>query len=155
MPTSKQIGEIAPNILAKIQNPDETVSDFDLYKALESGQKIMLVFYPGDDTPGCTAQLCRIRDMYSDYAKAGITVVGVNPASSESHLQFITKYSYPFGIVVDETKSIRESYGAVGSFFGKPTTKRSVFLINTDKVIAYRFVGQQDDAKVLEIARSL
>jgi thioredoxin-dependent peroxiredoxin len=153
--TSKQIGEIAPNITAKIQNSNGAVTDFDLYAILESGQKVMIVFYPGDDTPGCTAQLCRIRDLYSDYQKAGITVVGINQANSESHFKFITKHSYQFGIIVDDAKTIRESYGAVGSFFGKATTKRSVFLINSDKVIAYRFFGQQDDAKVIDIAKDL
>jgi thioredoxin-dependent peroxiredoxin len=155
MSNSILIGEVAPDITAKIQNSDGTVTDFNLYKVLASGQKVMLVFYPGDDTPGCTAQLCRIRDIYAEYKAAGIIVVGVNPASGESHLKFITKHSYPFGILVDEDKSIREAYGAVGSFFGKATTKRSVFLINTDKVVAYRFFGQQDDAKVLQIANGL
>ncbi len=155
MSKSIQIGEVAPNIIAKIQNADGTLTDFDLYQVLDSGQKVLIVFYPGDDTPGCTAQLCAIRDIYSDYENAGITVVGINPASDESHLKFIAKYNYQFGIIVDDTKSIRENYGAVGSFFGKPTTRRSVFLINTDKVVAYRFFGQQDNAKVLEIASGL
>ena len=148
---SLQIGAKTPDFSAKVQNPDGSVIDITLSKLLADGQKVLLIFYPGDDTPGCTAQLCGVRDVYATYQKLGVTVMGVNPANAESHLKFIKKYEYPFGIIVDEDKTIREKFGAIGSFFGKATTKRSVFLIDTDGTCIYRFFGQQDNDKVFEI----
>ena len=149
------VGQIAPDYTAVIQNADGTTSEFSLTKTLQSGQKVLMIFYPGDDTPGCTAQLCGVRDVYATFQKLGVTVVGVNPASAESHLKFITKHQYPFGIIVDEDKSIREKFGTVGSFFGKPTTRRSVFLIDTDGKCIYRFFGMQDNAKIFELLEGL
>jgi thioredoxin-dependent peroxiredoxin len=152
MPESKsiQVGQIAPDFTAVVQFQDrlETIT---LSKLLSSGQKVLLIFYPGDNTPGCTTQLCKVRDIYTDYQNRNVTVLGVNQGSAQSHLDFIQKQNYPFGIVVDESKSIRESYGAIGSFFGKPTTRRSVFLIDTDGKVIFRFFGQQDNDKILKL----
>ena len=148
---SLQIGAKTPDFSAKVQNSDGSVVDITLSKLLAGGQKVLLIFYPGDDTPGCTAQLCGVRDVYATYQKLGVTVLGVNPANAESHLKFIKKHSYPFGIIVDEDKTIREKIGAVGSFFGKPTTRRSVFLIDIDGTCIYRFFGQQDNNKVFAV----
>jgi thioredoxin-dependent peroxiredoxin len=144
------VGNKASDFTAKIQNPDGTISDFNLCQELKNS-KVMLVFYPGDNTPGCTTQLCGIQNVYSKYNKLGVKVVGVNHAGSESHLRFIQKFEYPFGIIVDEDKSIREKFGAVGSFFGKPTTKRSVFLLDHNGVCLFRFFGQQDNDKIFEL----
>ncbi len=156
MPESKsiQVGQIAPDFTAAIQFPDK-LEMITLSKLLTLGQKVLLIFYPGDNTPGCTMQLCKIRDIYSEYKNKNVTVIGINHATAESHLSFIQKQNYPFGIVVDEDKSIRESYGAVGSFFGKPTTRRSVFLIDTDGKVIFRFFGQQDNDKIMELLDSL
>lgn len=147
---SLQIGAKTPDFTATVQNSDGSISDITL-SSLLSESKVLLIFYPGDDTPGCTAQLCGVRDVYATYQKLGVTVLGVNPANAESHLKFIQKFDYPFGIIVDEDKSIREKFGAVGSFFGKPTTRRSVFLLDTDGTCIYRFFGQQDNNKIFEI----
>jgi thioredoxin-dependent peroxiredoxin len=144
------VGQIVPDFTATIQNPNGTET-FNLKETLVTGTKVLFIFYPGDDTPGCTTQLCGVRDVYTTYQKLGVKVVGINHASSESHLKFIKKFEYPFGIIVDEDKSIRELFGAVGSFFGKPTTKRSVFLVDTDGKILYRFFGQQDNEKIFEL----
>jgi thioredoxin-dependent peroxiredoxin len=153
--TSKSIlvGEKAPDFVAQAQYKD-SVNEITLSKLLESGHKVLIIFYPGDDTPGCTAQLCGVRDIYKQYQDLGVTVIGVNQGSLESHKKFITKFEFPFGIIVDEDKSIREKFGAVGSFFGKPTTKRSVFLIDNDGTVIYRFFGQQDNEKVLEVLKA-
>jgi thioredoxin-dependent peroxiredoxin len=96
-----------------------------------------------------------VRDVYKTYQKYGVKVVGINQGGAESHLKFIKKFDYPFGIIVDEDKSIRELFGAVGSFFGKPTTKRSVFLVNEKSEVIYRFFGQQDNEKIFELLESL
>ncbi len=149
-----KIGDIAPNFVAKIQNPDESISDFDLYKEL-TNNLVLLIFYPGDDTPGCTAQLCGVRDVYSQYQKYNVKVVGVNQADSNSHLKFIKKYTFPFGIIIDEDKKIRESYGAEKKFIKYLTTKRGVFLINKDKKIEYIFWGQQDNQKIFDLLEKI
>jgi thioredoxin-dependent peroxiredoxin len=153
--TSKSIlvGQKAPDFSAHVQYQD-SVSEITLSNLLAEGQKVLLIFYPGDDTPGCTTQLCGVRDIYKEYKDLGVTVLGVNQGSLESHKKFITKFEFPFGIIVDEDKLIREKFGAVGSFFGKATTKRSVFLIDTDGTVIYRFFGQQDNEKVLKVLKS-
>jgi thioredoxin-dependent peroxiredoxin len=148
------VGQLVPDFSALVQNPNGT-ENFNLKNTLATGQKVLFIFYPGDDTPGCTAQLCGVRDFYTTYQKYGVKVIGVNPASGESHLKFIQKHDYPFGIIVDENKSIRELFGAVGSFFGKPTTKRSVFLVDLDGKVIFRHFGQQDNEKIFELLESL
>jgi thioredoxin-dependent peroxiredoxin len=148
------VGQTVPDFCATIQNPNGTES-FNLKEILATGQKVLFIFYPGDDTPGCTTQLCGVRDVYKIYQKYGVKVIGINQGSAESHLKFIKKFDYPFGIIVDEDKSIRELFGAVGSFFGKPTTKRSVFLVNEKGEVIYRFFGQQDNEKIFELLESL
>jgi thioredoxin-dependent peroxiredoxin len=148
------VGQSVPDFNAVIQNPNGT-ENFNLNQTLKSSQKVLFIFYPGDDTPGCTTQLCGVRDVYATYQKYGVKVLGVNPANGESHLKFIKKYEYPFGIIVDEDKSIRELFGAVGSFFGKPTTKRSVFLVDTDGKVIFRHFGQQDNEKIFEMLEKI
>lgn len=151
---SLTVGQSVPDFSAVVQNPEGT-ENFKLKETLESGQKVLFIFYPGDDTPGCTAQLCGIRDVYNTYQKYGVKVLGVNPASGESHLKFIQKFDYPFGIIVDEDKSIRELFGSIGNFFGKATTKRSAFLVDTDGKIIFKHIGQQDNAKIFELLEGM
>lgn len=149
-----EIGDLAPVFEAEMQNPDGTIENFNLEKVLNQNQKVLLVFYPGDDTPGCTAQLCAIRDIYSQYQQLGVKVVGVNHADSKSHLKFITKYQYPFGIIIDKDKSIRSQYGAEKAFFKNITTKRSVFLIDTNRKILFIHWGQQDNQQIINLLKN-
>jgi len=146
-----EIGSLAPTFSALIQEPDGGIENFNLIETLTAGNKVLLVFYPGDDTPGCTAQLCGIRDVYSSYKKLGVKVVGVNHKDGKSHLKFIKKNNYPFGILIDEDKSIRSAYGAEKSFFKNITTKRSVFLIDTDGKILFIHWGQQDNQEIFNL----
>lgn len=145
-----KVGDRAPEIKAMAQFPSGEVKMVDLPQTLVEGYKVLLVFYPGDDTPGCTAQLCGIRDIYSEYQKHKVVVWGVNPADSESHKKFIEKYNFQFPIIIDQDKSIRKSYGAEKSFFKNITTKRGVFLIDTSGKISYIHWGQQDNDYILE-----
>lgn len=148
-----QVGDKAPLFESQIQNPDGTVESFNLDKTLEAGNKVLLVFYPGDDTPGCTAQLCGIRDVYSEYKDLGVKVIGINHGNGQSHLKFIQKYHYQFGIIIDQDKNIRHSYGAEKTFFKNITTKRSVFLIDTDQKILFIHWGQQDNQQILDLLK--
>ena len=149
------VGNTAPNITL-LNQKGET---FDLYQILDSGQKVLLVFYPADDTPGCTTQLCGIRDIYGEYTKAGVTIVGVNSGDARQHQKFIDKHSYPFDILVDKLedgtkRGVAIEYGAIGAFMGHTTTKRGVFLIDTDKTIIYQVWGQQNNQEILDFLKT-
>jgi peroxiredoxin Q/BCP len=154
-----QLNDKAPDFKAKVQEFDQKaqegiVSDFHLYDFLQkTGKKVLLIFYPGDDTPGCTAQLCGVRDVYQEYERLGVKVLGVNPKGGDSHLKFIKKYNFPFGIIIDEDKSIREKYGAVKKFFSATTTKRGVFLIDEKAEIKFIHWGQQDNQKIFDLLK--
>ena len=108
------------------------------------GKKVVLYFYPKDNTPGCTAEACNLRDNYSELKKNGFIVLGVSPDSEKSHQGFIEKYSLPFPLLADPEKKILNLYGAYGEkmMYGKPVTGvlRSTFIIdengNIEKIIS-------------------
>jgi thioredoxin-dependent peroxiredoxin len=78
------------------------------------GRKVILFFYPKDDTPGCTKQACGFRDRHADVEAHGAVVLGVSPDGVESHRKFKAKYSLPFPLLADEDHSIAERYGVWG-----------------------------------------
>lgn len=100
------------------------------------GQTVVLYFYPKDDTPGCTAQACALRDHYGHFLKTGAKIFGVSVDSPESHLKFIAKHALPFPLISDEEKKIVQAYAVWGekSFAGKTFmgTERSTFVISPD-----------------------
>ena len=85
------------------------------------GEKVVLYFYPKDDTPGCTKEACSFRDAFSEYKKRGIKVLGVSPDSETSHQKFAAKYKLPFTLLADPDHSIAEAYGVYGQkkFMGR------------------------------------
>ena len=99
-----------------------------------AGKKIALYFYPKDDTPGCTAEACNLRDNHSVLQAAGYVVIGVSSDSVKSHDKFATKYSLPFDLLADEDKSTHEAYGTwiEKSMYGRKYmgTDRVTFIIN-------------------------
>jgi len=107
----------------------ETVNLKDL-----RGQKVVLYFYPKDDTPGCTKEACSFRDAFSKFKKQGIALFGVSPDSEKSHQKFATKYKLPFTILADTDRSIVEAYGVWGEkkFMGRTYmgVNRTTFLID-------------------------
>ena len=98
------------------------------------GQKVVLYFYPKDDTPGCTKEACSFRDAFASFKKKGIAVLGVSPDSEASHKKFVTKYKLPFTLLADQDKAIVESYGVWGEkkFMGRTYmgVHRTTFLID-------------------------
>ncbi|HWF87536.1 MAG TPA: thioredoxin-dependent thiol peroxidase [Pyrinomonadaceae bacterium] len=107
----------------------ETVSLKDL-----RGQKVVLYFYPKDDTPGCTKEACSFRDSFSQFKKKGIAVLGVSPDSEAKHQKFVAKYNLPFTLLADTDKAIAEAYGVWGEkkFMGRTYmgVHRTTFLID-------------------------
>ena len=98
------------------------------------GHKLILYFYPKDDTPGCTAQACNLRDNYAQLQEAGFQIVGISVDGEKSHKKFAEKFELPFPLVVDEEKKIVDAYNLWGEkkFMGKTYmgTTRTTFLID-------------------------
>jgi len=130
-------GDKAPNFSAKDQDGN-TVKLADL-----KGQRVVLYFYPKDDTPGCTKEACSFRDSDSVYQKKGIRVLGVSTDDEKSHQKFISKFNLPFTLLADIDKKIVNDYGVWGekSMYGKKYmgTNRKTFLINEQGKIAKIF----------------
>ncbi len=93
--------------------------------------RVLLYFYPKDDTPGCTKEACMITEVYDDFIKAGITVLGVSSDSPESHKKFKEKYNLPFTLLSDTDKKVIKDYGASSLLF----TKRISYLIDKGVII--------------------
>lgn len=105
---------------------------------LESGRrrKLLLVFYPGDDTPVCTRQLCDYRDGIEEFADLGVDVVGISADDAASHQQFREKHDLPFTLLTDADLNVAEQYGCKGLL----GMKRGVFLIDEERVCRYAHV---------------
>jgi thioredoxin-dependent peroxiredoxin len=121
------------------------------------GSPVVLYFYPEDDTPGCTAQACEIRDQWSQFRERGAVVLGVSPDDEESHARFREKYSLPFTLLADPGHDVAEEYGVwvEKNNYGRKSMgiERSTFVIDEDGnvVRALRRVKPEGHAeKVLE-----
>ena len=103
------------------------------------GKKVVLYFYPKDDTPGCTAEACSLRDNYNELLRKGFIVLGVSPDSEKSHVKFAGKYNLPFPLIADPEKKILTAYGAYGEklMYGKKVTGviRTTFIIDEKGII--------------------
>ncbi|MES2688929.1 MAG: thioredoxin-dependent thiol peroxidase [Bacteroidota bacterium] len=113
--TSLKPGQKAP-AFKSINENNEPVSLAD-YK----GKKLVLYFYPKDNTPTCTTEACNLRDNYKRFQKQGYEVLGVSPDSAKSHTKFIAKQKLPFSLIADEDHAIAEAYGVWGEkvLFGR------------------------------------
>ena len=111
------------------------------------GKNVVLVFYPGDDTPTCTKQLCEFRDAWADAKKSNTAVFGVNPWSEGSHVKFRAKYKLPFPLLVDKGQRVGSLYRASSLI-----VRRTVYLIGPDGRIRYAERGKPDPAAVLAAA---
>ena len=126
-------GDKAPEFEGKDQDGNKIhLSDF-------TGKKVVLYFYPKDDTPGCTAQACNLRDNYKNLLKQNYIVIGVSGDNEKSHKKFIEKYQLPFPLIADTDKKINELYGVwkEKSMFGKKYmgTVRTTFVIDEKGII--------------------
>lgn len=127
------IGDKVPEVLGINENGEEI--RMSQYK----GKKLVLYFYPKDNTSGCTAEACSLRDNYTELRKQGYEVIGVSVDSSTSHRKFIDKYELPFPLIADTEKKLVESMGVWGekSMYGRTYmgTFRTTFLINEEGII--------------------
>ena len=140
-----QIGDKIPEILGRDQDGKP------ITREQFSGKKLALYFYPKDNTPGCTAQACSLRDGYEDLRKAGYAIVGVSVDSEKSHQKFIDKFSLPFPLIADRDKKLVEEFGVwqEKSMMGKRYmgTVRTTFLIDENGIIRNKIEGRRVDTK--------
>jgi len=126
-------GNIAPNFKGTDQNGD--IVSLEQYK----GKKVILYFYPKDNTPGCTAEACNLRDNYADILEKGMDIIGVSPDKEVSHIKFIEKYDLPFKLISDPNKDILKLYNAWGEkkLYGKvyDGVLRKTFIIDENQKI--------------------
>jgi peroxiredoxin Q/BCP len=119
-------------------------------KELIGTSPIVLIFYPGDMTPGCTMQLCAVRDDWKEFEAAGIRVFGVNHADAESHTTFKKTYQFPFPLLIDTGKKVSAAYSAVKKFFKTTVINRTVVGIDTQGMIIYYKRGMPKNADILK-----
>lgn len=112
------------------------------------GKNVVLVFYPGDDTPTCRKQLCEFRDRWDQAKMRNVVVYGVNPQSAGSHQSFRSKYNFPFPLLVDKGQKMGEVYHTNGLI-----VKRTVYLIGPDGTILYAKRGKPAPEEVLAAAK--
>ena len=127
---SLNIGDEAPDFEVSNQNSEKTkLSDY-------KGKKVVLYFYPKDNTPGCTAESCNLRDNYQELKDAGYEILGVSPDSEKSHQNFINKYELPFTLLADTEKDILQKYNVwkEKSMYGRKYmgTVRTTFIIDEE-----------------------
>ena len=127
-------GEAAPEFNVKDQNGNDVkLSDL-------RGQRVVLYFYPKDDTPGCTKEACSLRDSFDVFKEKNIKILGVSNDDETSHKKFISKFDLPFDLLADTDKKLVTDYGVYGekNMYGKKYmgTNRTTFLIDEDGKIA-------------------
>lgn len=139
----------------KDKAPDFTLQgDNDVAYTLSSflGKKVLIYFYPKDDTPGCTTEACTLRDSFNEMEELGLVIFGISPDTTKSHKKFKEKYNLPFTLLSDTEHTVCELYGvwAKKKFMGREymSVLRTSFLIDTDGTIQkiYHEVKPKDHA---------
>ena len=130
---SLEVGQKAPDFEVKDQEGNTIrLPDF-------RGKQVVLYFYPKDNTPGCTAQACNLRDNYEALLRAGYVVLGISSDSQKSHKRFAEKQNLPFPLLADDNLSVHEKYGTwvEKQMFGRKYmgTARTTFVINEEGII--------------------
>lgn len=124
------VGDMAPDFTA-VDHEGKSVQLSGL-----RGRRVVLYFYPKDDTPGCTAQACAFRDLHQEIAQMGAVILGVSPDSPGTHQRFRQKYNLPFTLISDPEKAIAEAYGVLKDkkMFGRAYkgVERTTFIIGPE-----------------------
>jgi peroxiredoxin Q/BCP len=148
-------GTAAPRFTLKDQ--DGTSVSLASFK----GQKVVVYFYPKDDTPGCTKEACQFNDNLRKFSNSGVAILGISPDGDGAHTKFRTKYKLKFPLLSDPDKTTMEAYGAFGekTMYGKKTMGviRSTFLINEKGKIERAWYNVRADGhaeKVLEVVKN-
>jgi len=131
--TQLKEGDKAP-FIKSVNHKGNTISSDNLL-----GKKVILYFYPKDNTSGCTAQACNLRDNYEQFLEKGFVIFGISPDSVKSHEKFIEKHELPFDFIMDENKKIMEDFGVWGEkkMYGRTYmgVNRTTLIISEEGVI--------------------
>ena len=151
MATHLQEGQKAPAFTGVDQDGNKiSLVDF-------KGQKVVLFFYPEDDTPTCTVQACNLRDNYGLLKKNGFKVIGISPDDEKSHKKFEQKFSLPFTLIADPNRKIIEKYGVWGEkkLYGREYMglHRTTFVVDEKGVIKKIFLRPKNKAHAEEIVK--
>ena len=140
------IGDKAPEVLGINEKGEQLL--LSNYK----GKKVVLYFYPKDNTSGCTAEACSLRDHYAELKAKGMEVIGVSTDSAASHQKFIERHELPFTLVADTDKQLVEKMGVWGekSMYGRKYmgTYRTTFIIDEDGIIEKVFLPKEIKTKI-------
>ena len=146
-----EVGQAAPDFNCV----DSKGNPHSLKQYMSDGKSVILYFYPKDDTPGCTKEACAIRDAWSDFASAGLKVVGVSMDDERSHVKFQEKYRLPFPLIADTRLELANAYGVYGEkkFMGKTYDgiHRMSFLIGADGLILKTYCKVKPDDHAGEV----
>jgi len=151
MATHLQVGDKAPAFTGIDQNENKiSLSDF-------KGKKLVLFFYPEDDTPTCTIQACNLRDNYALLTKNGFKVIGISPDDVRSHQKFTDKFNLPFTLIADPEHKIINKYGVWGlkKLYGREYMGlyRTTFVVDEKGVISKIFLRPKNKAHAQEIIK--
>jgi peroxiredoxin Q/BCP len=123
------------------------------------GERIVLYFYPADDTPGCTKEACQFNDGLGQFRALGVKVLGVSPDSAQKHIDFQKKYGLSFDLLTDADKSVMEKFGAYGEkmMYGKLVhgVIRSTFVIGPTGTIEHAWYGVRADGHAAKVLATL
>ena len=134
-----RVGEKAPDYCLRDHGGNPVT-----LKEFRGEKNVVLVFYPRDNTPGCTRQLCAIRDQSELFTDNDTVVFGINPQDSTSHEKFIRKHNLPFPLLVDREKTVVSAYGCRGTLM----TKRTVYGINKEGIIVFARRGMPSGEEI-------
>lgn len=149
---TKKVGEKAPDFLGSDQNGNSvSLSDYQ-------GKKVIVYFYPKDDTPTCTNESCNLRDNYALLQKKGFQVIGISADTEVKHQKFIRKYSLPFPLIADTERKAIDSFGVWGSkkFMGKifDGIHRITFVVDENGIIERVFDKVESKSHAEQIINS-
>ena len=148
MPGNIAVGALAPDF--SLQDADSTLVVLSDLR----GAPVVLIFYPKDETPGCTAQLCAARDDQPLYAEAGATVLAINSGSAKSHRSFRDKHKLSARLLVDTDLKVARDYDSVIGFGPLSIVRRTVFVINSGGYIQFMKRGTPSTDSIVEAIKS-
>ena len=149
-----EVGDVAPAF--SLPDQDGNTVSLSQFK----GQRVVIYFYPKDDTPGCTKEACNFRDQWAQFEQHNIVVLGISKDGATSHTKFISKYNLPFTLLSDaEPCSVAESYGSYGlkKFMGKEYMgmMRHTFVVDTEGRIEKAYLKVKAESMADDILRDL
>ena len=147
-----KVGQFAPpfstQMVAGDQQTPVSLADFH-------GRKVILYFYPKDDTPGCTKEACAFRDGYARFQNAGLVVLGCSIDSADSHKEFIKKYSLPFSLLLDPDRKIASAYGAANGIPILGLDRRVTYVIDENGKVLKVYPNVDPSTHAIEILNDL